>query len=41
MCELAEIDENSYVADICCGSSSFLVTAMNQMFKKTHDIRKS
>jgi type I restriction-modification system DNA methylase subunit len=40
MCELAQIDENSYVADICCGSGSFLVTAMNQMFKKTQDIRK-
>ncbi|MFX4154581.1 N-6 DNA methylase [Aliarcobacter butzleri] len=40
MCELAEIDENSYVADICCGSSSFLVTAMNQMFKKTLDVKK-
>lgn len=37
MCELAEIDENSYVADICCGSGSFLVSAMNQMFKKTSD----
>lgn len=40
MCELAEIDENSYVADICCGSGSFLVSAMNQMFKKTSDTTK-
>lgn len=40
MCELAEIDENSYVADICCGSGSFLVSAMNQMFKNTSDPRK-
>jgi hypothetical protein len=40
MCELAEIDENSYVADICCGSGSFLVSAMNQMFKKTSDPHK-
>lgn len=40
MCELAEINENSYVADICCGSGSFLVTAMNQMFKNTSDVRK-
>lgn len=40
MCELAEIDENSYVADICCGSGSFLVSAMNQMFKKTSDPSK-
>lgn len=40
MCELAEVNENSYVADICCGSGSFLVTAMNQMFKNTSDVRK-
>lgn len=40
MCELAEINENSYVADICCGSGSFLVAAMNQMFKKTSDVKK-
>jgi len=37
MCELAEVDENSYVVDICCGSASFLVSAMNTMFKKTSD----
>lgn len=40
MCELAEIDENSYVVDICCGSGSFLVSAMTHMFKKTSDPRK-
>lgn len=40
MCELAEVNENSYVADICCGSGSFLVSAMNQMFKQTSDIKK-
>ncbi|MBC3879461.1 N-6 DNA methylase [Undibacterium sp. FT79W] len=40
MCELAEINEDSYVADICCGSSSFLVSAMNHMFKKTSDPHK-
>lgn len=40
MCELAEVNEDSYVADICCGSGSFLVSAMNQMFKKTSDIKK-
>ena len=40
MCELAEINEDSYVADICCGSGSFLVAAMNLMFKKTGDITK-
>lgn len=33
MCDLAEIDKNSRVADICCGSGSFLVTAMSKMFK--------
>lgn len=40
MCELAEVNENSYVADICCGSGSFLVSAMNQMFKRTLDVKK-
>ena len=37
MCELAEVNEDSYVADICCGSGSFLVSAMNKMFHKTLD----
>lgn len=37
MCELAEIDEKSYVLDICCGSGSFLVSAMSNMFQKTAD----
>lgn len=37
MCELANVDINSKIVDICCGSSSFLVTAMNQMFKQTSD----
>jgi type I restriction enzyme M protein len=32
MVELAQIDQNSRVVDICCGSASFLVTAMNKMF---------
>lgn len=40
MCELAEINENSYVADICCGSGSFLVSAMNRMFRQTSDVKK-
>lgn len=40
MCELAEIDENSYVVDICCGSGAFLVSAMSLMFKKTSDPKK-
>jgi type I restriction-modification system DNA methylase subunit len=33
MCELADINENSSVIDICCGTGSFLVTAMSRMFK--------
>jgi type I restriction-modification system DNA methylase subunit len=37
MCELADIDYKSRVVDICCGSASFLVTAMNNMFKQTAD----
>ena len=33
MCELANVNKNSKVVDICCGSGSFLVTAMSKMFK--------
>jgi type I restriction-modification system DNA methylase subunit len=33
MCELAGINKNSRVIDICCGSGSFLVTAMSKMFR--------
>lgn len=33
MCDLAGINKYSRVADICCGSGSFLVTAMSKMFK--------
>lgn len=40
MCEIADVDHNSYVADICCGSASFLVSAMNKMFKTTADPKK-
>ena len=32
MCELAGVNKNSRVVDICCGSGSFLVTAMSKMF---------
>lgn len=32
MCDLANITSKSKVVDICCGSASFLVTAMHQMF---------
>ncbi len=33
MCELAGVNKNSKVLDICCGSGAFLVTAMSKMFK--------
>ena len=33
MCDLAEVNKYSRVIDICCGSGSFLVTAMSKMFK--------
>ena len=33
MCWLAGVNKNSRVIDICCGSGSFLVTAMSKMFK--------
>jgi type I restriction-modification system DNA methylase subunit len=34
MAELINIDKNSRVVDICCGSGAFLVTAMGMMFKQ-------
>ena len=37
MCELTDMDVKSRVVDICCGSGSFLVSAMNNMFKQTAD----
>jgi len=36
MCELAGVNKNSRVVDICCGSGSFLVTAMSKMFKEAN-----
>ncbi len=33
MCELSGVNKNSKVVDICCGSGSFLVSAMTKMFK--------
>lgn len=36
MCELAEVNSNSRVVDICCGSGAFLVTAMSKMFKQAN-----
>lgn len=32
MCDLAGVNKHSKVVDICCGSGSFLVTAMSNMF---------
>ncbi len=36
MCDLAGVNKSSHVVDICCGSGSFLVTAMSKMFKKAN-----
>lgn len=33
MCEVAGVNKNSKVVDICAGSGSFLVTAMSKMFQ--------
>lgn len=46
MCDLANVNKNSRIVDICCGSGSFLVTAMSKMFKdanpdEVENIRKS
>ncbi len=36
MCDVAGVNKNSRVVDICCGSGSFLVTAMSKMFKNAN-----
>ena len=36
MCDLAGVNRNSKVVDICCGSGSFLVTAMSKMFREAN-----
>lgn len=36
MCDLANVNPNSRVVDICCGSGSFLVTAMSKMFRQAN-----
>ncbi|MCM1259811.1 MAG: SAM-dependent methyltransferase [Prevotella sp.] len=46
MCDLTEVNKCSKVVDICCGSGSFLITAMTRMFKEANqqeieDIRKN
>ena len=38
MCELAGVSKTSRVIDICCGSGSFLVSAMQKMFKNANPI---
>lgn len=42
MCDVVGVNKNSRVVDICCGSGSFLVTAMSKMFKhaNTEEIKK-
>lgn len=42
MCDLAGVNKNSKVVDICCGSGSFLVSAMAKMCKgaNTEEIKK-
>lgn len=37
MCDLAGVNKNSKVVDICCGSGAFLVSAMSKMFKGAND----
>lgn len=37
MCEVAGINKQSKVLDICCGSASFLVTAMVSMIKQANE----
>lgn len=46
MCDVAGVNKNSKIVDICCGSASFLVTAMSKMFKdanpeEVENIRKN
>lgn len=36
MCEVAGVNKNSKVVDICCGSGSFLVTALGIMHKQAN-----
>jgi 16S rRNA G966 N2-methylase RsmD len=37
MCDLAEVNKNSKIIDICCGSGTFLVSAMSKMFRGASD----
>lgn len=38
MVELADVNKNSKVVDICCGSGGFLVTAMSKMFRDANPV---
>lgn len=38
MCDIANVNKNDKVLDICCGSGSFLVTAMSKMFKDANPL---
>lgn len=38
MCDIANVNKNDKVLDICCGSGSFLVTAMSKMFKNANPL---
>ncbi len=38
MVELAGVNKNSKVVDICCGSGGFLVTAMSRMFRYANPV---
>ncbi|MDR3256194.1 MAG: N-6 DNA methylase [Endomicrobium sp.] len=40
MCDIAGVNKNSRIVDICCGSGAFLVTAMGKMFKEANDKEK-
>lgn len=39
MCKLGDINKQSKVVDICCGSGSFLVTAMGLMCKQANETK--
>ncbi|MDR0314470.1 MAG: SAM-dependent methyltransferase, partial [Oscillospiraceae bacterium] len=36
MCDLADVNKYSRVIDICCGSASFLITAMSKMLRNAN-----
>lgn len=40
MCDILNINKNSRVVDICCGSGAFLVTAMSKMIKNATSVKE-